>query len=421
MKKVGIAILGLGVVGGGTYQLLQSHRDFYRATQGVDLSVEAVLEIDREKALSFGVPAEKLRSNIAEVVADPDVGIIVETVGGVSAAREFVLAALNAGKTVVTSNKELLCKYSGELERIAKRQNAGLFFEATCAGGVPVVRSILDSLQANKISSVVGILNGTTNYILTEMSEKGTSYEEALKDAQKLGYAESDPSADVEGYDAAYKLSILCSLAFHASVPFSRVHREGISSLSKEDIALGKSLHYTLKLVAVGKQTDAGIEVRVHPAFVREGHPLSSVNGSENAVTICGDAVGEVTLRGKGAGDLPTGSAVVSDILYAATHSDIRCPALTGKDKEGASFTEDFEGAYYFRLTVRNASGMLAKIASVLGKAGVSVSEVVQCDSEEESATAVIITHETHETAIKNAVSKLEPVCRVESVLRVIG
>ena len=264
MKKVGVAILGLGVVGSGTYQILTEHREFYQKTQDVDIVVESVLELNRERALALGVPEDKIASNIAEIVSNPDVNIVVEVIGGISAAREFVLAALNAGKTVVTSNKELFCKYSHELERAAKRQNAGLYFEASCVGGVPIIRTLLDGVQGNKISSMMGIINGTTNYILTKMTNEGSSYEDCLKEAQRLGYAEADPTADVEGFDAAYKLSILSSLAFHTKVPFSKIYREGITNISKDDIADGKSLGYVLKLLAIGKQSEAGIEVRVH-------------------------------------------------------------------------------------------------------------------------------------------------------------
>ncbi len=422
MKKVGVSILGLGVVGGGTYRILESHREFFRATQNIDVTVECVLEPNAEKTGALGVPAEKVASNIAEIVANPDVNIIVETIGGVGVAREYVLAALNAGKTVVTSNKELYCKFSHELEHTAKRQNAGLFFEATCVGGVPIVRTLLDGLQANKISSFMGIINGTTNFILTEMA-KGTSYADALAEAKKLGYTEADPSADVDGLDASYKLSILSSLAFHTKVPLSKVFREGISSVSVEDIRHGAELGYVLKLLAVGKQTEEGIEVRVHPAFLRKEHPLAAVNGCFNAVYLKGDAAGDMMMYGRGAGDLPTASAIVSDIIYAATHSEYRYSTFknTEKEEKGVTFIDDFSSAYYVRLSVEDRSGMLAKIGSVLGKAGISINEVVQCGADEENrATVVLVTHETHEYAIRNAVSKLEAsIAKVKSVLRV--
>lgn len=427
MKKVGVAILGLGVVGGGTYRILTEHREFYQKTQGVDIVVESVLELNRERALSLGVPEEKIASNIAEIVSNPDVNIVVEVIGGIAAAREFVLAALNAGKTVVTSNKELFCKYSHELERAAKRQNAGLYFEASCVGGVPIIRTLLDGVQGNKISSMMGIINGTTNYILTKMTNEGSSYEECLREAQRLGYAEADPTADVEGFDAAYKLSILSSLAFHTKVPFSKIYREGITGISKDDILDGKALGYVLKLLAIGKQTEAGIEVRVHPTFVRQGHPLAAVNDSFNAVYLTGDSVGDVMLYGRGAGALPTGSAIVSDIIYAATHSENKYSTFkntAGADKD-TKFISDFKSAYYLRIMVEDRAGILAKIAAIFGRNNVSIVEMIQKPiGTDGRVPLVLITHETRELAVRSAVAKinaLEGVGHVETVLRVIS
>ncbi len=427
MKKVGVAILGLGVVGGGTYRILTEHREFYQKTQNVDIVVESVLELNRERALALGVPEDKIASNIAEIVSNPDVNIVVEVIGGISVAREFVLAALNAGKTVVTSNKELFCKYSHELERAAKRQNAGLYFEASCVGGVPIIRTLLDGVQGNKISSMMGIINGTTNYILTKMTNEASSYEDCLKEAQRLGYAEADPTADVEGFDAAYKLSILSSLAFHTKVPFSKIYREGITNISRDDIADGKALGYVLKLLAIGKQSDAGIEVRVHPTFVRQGHPLAAVNDSFNAVYLTGDAVGDVMLYGRGAGALPTGSAIVSDIIYAATHSENKYSTFkntAGADKD-TKFISDFKSAYYLRIMVEDRAGILAKIAAIFGKHNVSIVEMIQKPTGVDGRVPlVLITHETRELAVRGAVAKinaLEGVGHVETVLRVIS
>lgn len=424
MKKVGVAILGLGVVGGGTYKILTEHRDFYRKTQNVDISVEAVLELNKERALAAGVPEEIIATNIAEVVCNPDVNIVVEVIGGIGAAREFVLDALNAGKTVVTSNKEMFCKFSHELERAAKRHNAGLYFEASCVGGVPIIRTLLDGLQANRITSMMGIINGTTNYILTKMTNEGASYEDVLKEAQRLGYAEANPTADVEGFDAAYKLSILSSLAFHTKVPFTKVFREGITGISAEDIADGKELGYRLKLLAIGKQTEGGIEVRVHPAFVREDHPLASVNDSFNAVYITGDAVDDVMLYGRGAGALPTGSAIVSDVIYAATHSDNKYSTFknTATASPDVKFVSDFRSAYYLRLSVTDRPGVLSKITAILAKFNISIVEMVQKTGNEDKAALVLITHETHELAVRNAVTRINALgfATVESVLRVV-
>ena len=426
MKKVGVAILGLGVVGGGTYQILTEHREFYQRTQDVDIVVESVLELNRERARSLGVPEEKIASNIAEIVSNPDVNIVVEVIGGIDAAREFVLAALNAGKTVVTSNKELFCKYSHELERAAKRQNAGLYFEASCVGGVPIIRTLLDGVQANVITSMMGIINGTTNYILSKMTDEGSSYEDCLKEAQRLGYAEANPTADVEGFDAAYKLSILSSLAFHTKVPFSKVFREGITGVSKEDIADGKTMGYVLKLLAIGKQSHDGIEARVHPTFVRKDHPLAAVNDSFNAVYLTGDSVGDVMLYGRGAGALPTGSAIVSDIIYAATHSENKYSTFknTANADKDVKFVSDFKSAYYMRLTVEDKAGILAKIASIFSKNGISIVEMVQKPARADGKVPlVLITHETKELSVRSAVAKidaLEEIAHVDTVLRVV-
>ncbi len=425
MKKVGVAILGLGVVGGGTYQILTEHREFYQKTQGVDIVVESVLEINRERARTLGIPDEKIATNIAEVVTNPDVNIIVEVIGGIGVAREFVLDALNAGKTVVTSNKELFCKYSHELERAARRHNAGLYFEASCVGGVPIIRTLLDGVQANHITSMMGIINGTTNYILSKMSDEGASYADVLKEAQRLGFAEANPTADVEGFDATYKLSILSSLAFHTKVPFTKIFREGITSVTAEDIAYGKELGYALKLLAIGKQTNEGIEVRVHPTFIKEDHPLASVKGSFNAVYLTGDAVDDVMLYGRGAGALPTGSAIVSDVIYAATHNENKYSTFKNNAtaEKDVKFVSNFKSSYYLRLTVNDQPGVLAKISSILGKYGISIIELAQKDGNAEGKVPLMIfTHETKEFSVRNAVAKINAldIAHVDTVLRVI-
>lgn len=423
MKKVGVAILGLGVVGSGAYEILTTHREFFRKTQNVDIVVENVLEVDGEKVRALGVPSEIVAMQIAEVVSNPDVNIVAECIGGVTEAREYVLAALNAGKTVVTANKELVCKYSHELERAAKRQNAGLYFEASCVGGVPIVRTLLDGVQSNEVLAIHGVINGTTNYILSRM-EEGVSYEDALQEAKELGYTEADASADVDGYDAAYKLSILASLAFHTKVPLAKITREGIGGISPEDVREGRTLGYALKLLAIGKQTSAGIEARVHPTFIPVSHPLASVNGSFNAVHLTCDGAGDVMLYGRGAGKYPTGSAVVSDIIYASTHGEVKYSTFKNNasaDRE-VTFVSDFRSAYYLRLTVTDKAGALAKISAILCKYAISISALRQ-ESQGEKASVVLVTHETHEAAVRNAVSKINAsgLAQTECVLRVLS
>jgi homoserine dehydrogenase len=427
VKKVGVAILGLGVVGGGTYQTLVEHRDFYIKTQQVDISVEAVLDLNLERIKSLGVPQECVAKSIEEVVANPNVDIVIETIGGIGVAKNFVTAALGEGKTVVTSNKEMICKYSHELERLAKRNHCGLFYEASCVGGVPIIRTLLDGVQANHIQSMMGIVNGTTNYILTKMTYEGADYAEVLKEAQKLGYAEANPTADVDGFDSMYKLSILSSMAFHTKIPYTKIFREGITGVGVKDIAYGKEMGYTLKLLAIGKNTEKGIEVRVHPTFIPNAHPLASVNDSFNAVYMQGDAVGDVMLYGRGAGALPTASAVVSDVIYAATHSEIKYSTFKNNATadRNVKFISDFESAYYLRLSVDDKAGVLAKISGVFAKCGISIVEIAQklkgTEEVEDRVPLVVITHKTTENTVKNAVAKIKAlgIGTVESVIHV--
>ena len=425
MKKVGVAILGLGIVGGGTYKILTEHREFYKKNHSVDITVEGVLELNRERALSLGVEESKIASNIAEICSNSEIDVVVEAIGGIEPAKSFVLAVLNSGKSVVTSNKELYCKYSHELEKVAKKNDCGLYFEASCVGGVPVIRALLDNLQGNKITSLTGIINGTTNYILTKMSDCGASYPDVLKEAQKLGYAEADPTSDVEGFDAVYKLSILSSLSFHTKVPYTEIYREGITSVDPTDIQYGKQLGYALKLLAIGKNGDNGIEVRVHPTFIKSSHPLASVNDSYNAVYITGDSVEDVMLYGRGAGALPTGSAIVGDIIYCATHQG--CNYSTFKNTEKADpatkFIKNFESEYYLRLSVKDKTGVLSKITSHFSKHGISISQVIQEKAENGQVPLIIMTHNTFENDVKKTVDDLNAsgVANVDAILRVIS
>ena len=430
IKKVGVAILGFGVVGGGTYQTLTEHREYYLKTQNVDITVEAVLVRDKEKALKKGLPKEIVTENIAEIIANPNVDIVIETIGGVDAAKDYVLSALGQGKTVVTANKEMICKYSHELERVARRTGSGLYYEASCVGGVPIIRTLLDGVQANRVQEMMGIINGTTNYILTKMTQEGEDYETALANAQKLGYAEADPTNDVEGFDALYKLSILSSLAFHTKVPHTKIFRDGISKIHAKDIAYGKSLGYTLKLLAIGKNTPQGIEARVHPTFVPNSHPLASVNDAFNAVYLKGDAVGDIMLYGRGAGALPTASAVVSDVIYAATHSEVKYSTFKNNATAEASvkFVSDFESAYYVRLAVDDEAGTLAKVSGIFGKCGISLVAVSQITQKKEPddegkmrVPLVIITHKTKESSFAKAVAKINAsgIGKVQAAIRV--
>ena len=429
MKKVGVAILGLGVVGGGTYKILEEHKEFYKKAHGLDITVENVLELRKERALELGISESKIASNMAEICSNPDVDIVIEVMGGVEPAKTFVLAALNAGKSVVTSNKELFCKYSHELEKAARKKNCGLYYEASCVGGVPVIRALLDNLQGNKITSMMGIINGTTNYILTKMSAAngGFSYADVLKEAQSLGYAEANPTADVEGYDASYKLSILSSLAFHTKIPFSKVYREGITNVAAEDIVYGKQLGYVLKLLAIGKNTDKGIEVRVHPTLIKSSHPLASVNDSYNAVYITGDAVEDVMLYGRGAGALPTGSAIVGDVIYCAKQNQNYQYSTFNNTEEAdpsTKFIDNFKSAYYIRMTAVDRTGVLSKVSAVFARYGISVAQMIQeGDGNSGEVPLIFVTHETKENNVKKAIADINStndIATVKSFIRVV-
>ncbi len=424
MKKIGVAILGLGVVGSGTYRILTEKKEYFQKTQKIDVTVESVLEKFRDRALGLGVPEENIAANIEEVVSNPHVDVVCEVMGGVEPARTFVLTALRAGKTVVTSNKELFCKHWHELEAAAKKSNAGLYFEASCVGGVPIIRTLIDGMQANKVQTLMGIINGTTNYILTKMADEGLEYADALRQAQELGYAEKDPTADVEGYDASYKLSILSSLAFCKKVPLNKVYREGITKISKADLDSAKSLGYVVKLLGIGKQTEKGVEVRVHPTFIPKNHPLAVVNDSFNAVHLVGDAVGDIMLYGRGAGSLPTASAIVSDVIYAAKHDPDYVAFKNVESDSAVKFASDFVSSYFIRMSVKDSVGVLSKVTGIFAKQGVSVKDVIQNARGESSDVVplIFITHQTHEKAVRRAIEKIascEEIVSVDSVIHV--
>ncbi len=424
MKKVGVAILGLGVVGGGTYKILADNKEYFKNTQALDITVETVLERSVERALSLGIEKSRIATSIEEVVSNPSVDIVVEVIGGVEPAKTFVIKALKSGKSVVTSNKELFAKHWPELEEEAKKMRVGLYFEASCVGGVPIIRTLQEGMQANKIQSIKGIINGTTNYILTKMTTEGWSYEDALKEAQKLGYAEFNPTADVEGFDATYKLSILSSLAFNKKITIENIYREGITGVSKEDIAYGRELGYALKLLGIGKNKQNGVEVRVHPTFIKLDNPLASVNDSFNAVTLVGDSVGEIMLYGRGAGALPTGSAIVSDVIFAAKHAESFYAPFENNEKGAlkTKYVTDFSSKYYIRLTVKDQPGVLSKFTGVFAKNKLSIREVKQVGANENSCEVIIITHESKESAVKKTLDSFaggEYVIKVEACIRI--
>ena len=421
MKKIGVALLGLGVVGGGTYEILRDKREMIKRNEGIDLEVKHVLERNLQRCADLGVDPSIVTQNIEDIVNDDEVQIVAEFFGGVEPAKSYLLKALQNGKSVVTANKEMFSKCWHELESAASKSGAGLYFEASCVGGVPVIRTLSESMQANCITMLKGIVNGTTNYILSKMSDDSVDYHTCLKEAQKLGYAEANPTADVEGFDATYKNSILSSLAYHRRVPVEKVYREGISGISVEDIAIGKELGYEIKLLAISKLTDEGkIEARVHLCFLPKDHPLSSVKGSFNALFMHGDSVDDVMLYGRGAGAFPTGSAIVSDIVFAGSKEAHRRYDFMCEEVQDEAFASDFSTSYYIRIAVENRDDALAKISAVFVKNGISIRSVLKKTMKNGEECFVFVTAKTKESNMQNTLRQIENLDVVNGVAALI-
>lgn len=424
-KKIGVGILGFGNVGGPLIGLIADHGSMIATRAGVELEVVRVAVRDVTKPRSVALPAGVLTADAAALVSDPAVDVVVEVIGGIEPARSLILAALAQGKPVVTANKELVATAGTELFAAAERAGVDLLFEASVAGGIPLIRPLRESLAGEKIRRVTGIVNGTTNFILTEMTEEGSSFADALAEAQALGYAESDPTADVEGFDAAAKAAILASIAFGAEVVAGDVDREGITKVTAADITAADDLGYVVKLLAVAEDLDGSIAVRVHPAMIPKQHPLASVRGSFNAVFIEGAAVGELMLYGRGAGGGPTAIAVLGDLVDAAKNlrSGARGATLGTFARVPIHPVGDLESQFYVTVDVADRPGVLAAIAGVFGKYAVSIQSMQQQGRGDE-AHLIFVTHLAREADLRatmHEVGELDAVEQVGSVLRVVG
>lgn len=424
MKKIGVALLGLGVVGGGTYNILKNNHESIKKNDGIDIEVLHIIEKNTARCQQFGVDMSTVSTDIDRVVNDDRVNIVAEFFGGIEPAKSFLIKCLLKGKSIVTSNKELISKHWPELEDAAKKGKAGVYFEASCVGGVPIIRTLTESMQGNNITSLKGIVNGTTNYILSKMDGENQDYNTALSKAQELGYAEANPSADVDGFDSTYKLSILSTLAFRTKVPIEAIYREGITKINKIDMDYGKKFGYTLKLLAIAKKVDNKIEARVHPAFISSDNPMSMVKGSFNAVMLNGDNVGDIMLYGRGAGALPTGSAIVSDIVFAAKQSKHQYSSFkNSNDVSLKNFSSDFKSGYYMRMTIIDVPGALANVAKVFAKNHVSVKTMQQLSgAKEDRVNAIFILHKTKESNIIKAqqgLKDVECVANIDAIIRV--
>ena len=421
-KPIRIALLGLGTVGSGVYKLIERRAQEMPQIAGAPIEISHILVRNTAKERP-GVDASLLTDNWSDIVNDPEVSIVVELMGGMEPAHTYIAEALKAGKNVVTANKDLIAMHGGDLLDLAAEHQCDLQFEASVAGAIPIIRPLQQCLAGNEISEIMGIVNGTTNYILTRMTQDNMEFADALAMATELGYAEADPTADIEGYDAGRKVAIMASIAFHSRVTFDDVYTEGITNIQSTDIRYARELGKAIKLLGVACNTEDGIEVRVHPMLIPASHPLATVNDAFNAVFVHGDALDDAMFMGRGAGELPTASAVMGDIIDTARNLLMGCTGRIGctcyKNVPVKSI-EDIRSKYYIRLNVENRMGVLAGVSGVLGNNGVSMSQVLQKQAAGDSAELVVITDTVRERHIRDALLILENMSMVHEVSSVI-
>jgi len=427
MKTVKIALLGFGTVSQGTFNLLQDNADLITNRSGVTIEISKIFVRNPDKYTNITLPSTaQYVTNIDDVLNDESITIVVELMGGTTFAKDCVEAALKHGKSVVTANKDLLAEAGPYLFDLAYKNHVDLRFEASVLGGIPIIRTLYDSLGGNRITELVGIMNGTTNFILSKMTDEGLSYGDVLKEAQDLGYAEADPTADVEGLDAARKLAILASISFNRRIFFEDVTVEGITKIDTEDISFGKEFGYNIKLIGIAKESSKGLSLNVYPAFVPLTHPLASVRGSYNAIYIKGNGIDDAMFYGRGAGSLPTGSSVVSDIMEVAKNVAFES---TGRfkpfyfDQKNIYSPGKIQSSYYMRLAVDNKTGVLAKIATKLAEQKISVLSIVQRNKDPETAVLAIVTSKCPHSYILNLIdsfNSLRSVKEVSSVIRIM-
>ena len=423
-KEIKAALLGAGTVGGGVYKLVERRAAEMPDKVGAELKITKVLVKNLQKKRE-GIPSEVLTDDWEGIIHDPEISIVIELMGGVEPARTYILQALEAGKNVVTANKDLLAEHGQELMEAAERNHRDLCFEAAVGGGIPIIRPLKECLAGNEITEVMGIVNGTTNYILTKMTQEGWDFDDALKEAQRLGFAEADPTADVEGLDAGRKMAILASIAFHSRVTFKDVDVKGITKITAKDIQYAKEFGYTLKLLGVARNEEGKMEVGVSPMMIPSTHPLANVNDSFNAVFVHGDAVDDAMFQGRGAGEFPTASAVVGDLISVARDMQYDCCGRIGCScYKNLSMKPAGEARhkYFLRLIVEDRTGILAGVAGVLGNNGVSINQVIQKPAVNGVAELVVITDKVETRHLNDALmifGEMSMIREVASVIRV--
>ncbi|MGB9934665.1 homoserine dehydrogenase [Thermodesulfovibrio yellowstonii] len=423
MKQFKVGIIGFGTVGTGTAKIILSQRELIKKRTGIELILKKVADKDikrpREISLSEGV----LIPDAWEIINDPEIDVVVELVGGIHPAKEFIIEALKKGKHVVTANKALLAEEGNEIFSIAKEKGLQVGFEASVGGGIPIIKVMREGLVANKMLAIYGIINGTTNFILTKMTNEGIDFQDALRQAQELGYAEADPTLDIEGIDSSHKITILASLAYGIPLSFKKTYCEGITKITAQDIAFAREFGYKIKLLAITKILNGEIELRVHPTMIPEDYLIAKVDGVFNAIYVEGDSVGATLYYGRGAGSMPTGSAVVADIVDIAKGTNSL--PLDFSEKYSIKPIEEIESMYYFRFTALDRPGVLSKISGVFGQHNISIASVIQKGRSKAGAVPlVILTHKAKEKDVLEALEKIDklPVVAAKSVfIRVEG
>lgn len=428
LQAIRVGLLGFGVVGSGTWNVLRRNSNEIARRAGRRIEIVRIATRTISKATNVVGDSVPVTSDLMEVVRDPSIDIVVELIGGTNLAKDVVIEALKNGKHVVTANKALLAHHGNEIFKIASENKVMVAFEAAVAGGIPIIKSVREGLTANRIQSVAGIINGTSNFILSEMREKGLAFEEVLKEAQRLGYAEADPTFDIEGVDVAHKLSILASIAFGVPIQFDRVFSEGITKIEQEDVVQAERLGYRLKLLGIATRRENGIELRVHPTLIPNSKMLANVNGAMNAVMVRGDAVGETLFYGPGAGSEPTASAVVADIVdVTRLHTadpEHRVPHLAFQPDALEDYKilpiEEAQTGYYLRMTVKDQKGVLADVSRIFADHGISINSMIQDNKGNNLASLVFLIHQTIEASMQKAIQQIEALDSVQNAVKLI-
>lgn len=428
MKPIKVGLLGLGTVGTGVVRIVEGHQSDLQSQAGSPIVIEKILVKDLEKSRNVAVAPHKMTEDVWDIIRDPEIDVIIEVMGGVESTKEYLIEALERGKHIVTANKDLMALHGSEIMAKAMEQRCDVYYEASVAGGIPIIRTLSESFSSDRITKIMGIVNGTTNFILTKMSQEGAPYDAVLKEAQELGYAEADPTSDVEGLDAARKMAILGTLGFRANVALEDVEVRGISQVTKDDILYAKRLGYEVKLLGIAERQDDHISLSVQPTMIRKSHPIASVNGVFNAVYVHGEAVGETMFYGAGAGELPTATSVVADLVSVVRNIKL---GVTGqhciipyKEKK---LKNDEQIAYknFILLHVDDKAGVLAKITQVFSEYEVSLASVLQQPNPENpDAEIIIITHDASKASINKVLKKFEELAvirKIKSVYRVEG